>query len=312
MIDESQRTLSRASSTAPNENEFKQEIKEEPALTAYASASRSTSASSVTLPTPVTTKQRIASLWYRSFSVQYLMEDVHPDRVTFVLWCFCFMSGFINSVPFAAVLLWCGFQTGNTVQLAVAVGRFMTSSDVNFTFIKADQQALVSLLSYLVGGYMARYGDRMGSNTRAWLTLGTLLQALLTMAAALTIWKSGEPSTAMSRGGDSWENALSFVSLAFVSASMGLQGVMARRISSHFGATVVLTTLWSELISDPGLWKFGYVKSRDHRVLAVLAFFLGGMLGRGLLNHTGSASLFGVATGLRVLIALLWLFVPAK
>ncbi|KAL5531099.1 hypothetical protein ACEPAG_3975 [Sanghuangporus baumii] len=299
MIDETQRTLSRAWSTAPNENEFKQEIKEEPALATCASASRSAAASSITLPTPVTTKQRIASLWYRSFSAEYLMEDVHPGQVTFVLWCFCFMSGFINSVPFAAALLWCGFQTGNTVQLAVAVGRLMTSSDANFTFVKADQQALASLLSYLTGGYMARCGDRIRANTRAWLTLGTLLQALLTMAAALTIWKSGEPSTAMSRGGDSWENALSF-------------GVMARRIPSHFGATVVLTTLWSELIGDPDLWKIRYVKSRDHRILAVLAFFLGGMLGRGLLNHIGSASLLGIATGLRVLIAVFWLFAPAR
>lgn len=158
------------------------------------------------------------------------------NKVQLIL-CVALKDNARNSVPFTAVLLWCGFQTGNTVQLAVAVGRFLTSTNTNFTFVKADQQAIVSLLSYLAGGYVARFGDRMGSNTRAWLMLGTFLQALLTMAAALTIWQSGEPSAASSRGDDSWNNALSFVSLGFASASMGLQGVMARRITSHFGAT---------------------------------------------------------------------------
>lgn len=105
------------------------------------------------------------------------------------------------------------------------------------SFEMADKQALVSLLSYLVGGLLGRYGDRMGPTTRAWLSLGTFGQALLTMAAAITIWKSGEPSIAQTRGDDAWTNTLSFVSLAFASASLGLQAVMSKRVSSHFGAT---------------------------------------------------------------------------
>ncbi|EJD00165.1 uncharacterized protein FOMMEDRAFT_92401 [Fomitiporia mediterranea MF3/22] len=240
------------------------------------------------------------------------MQDIHPGHATFLLFCFCFMSGFINSVPFTAVLLWCGFQTGNTVQLAIAIGRFLDPQRKHFTFEVADRQALISLLSYLGGGFAGRYGDRIGSNKRAWLLMGTLWQALLTMAAALTIWKSGEPSISDSRGEDAWKNALSFVSLAFASASQGLQGVMAKRVNSHFGATVVLTTLWSELIGDPDLFRRKYTKSRDHRLLSVLGFILGGIFGRGLLNRVGSAAVFGVATALRVVIAFAWLFVPAR
>ena len=75
--------------------------------------------------------------------------------------------------------------------------------------------------------------------------------------------------------------------------------------------SVVLTTLWAELMGDPDLFRRKHVKSRDHRLLAVLAFFLGGMLGRGVLNHIGSAAVYGIATGLRVLIALSWLFIPS-
>ena len=101
----------------------------------------------------------------------------------------------------------------------------------------ADQQALISLLCYLGGGLLGRYGNRVGPTKRAWLVAGTFLQALFTMAAALTVWKGGEPSIASSRGEDAWANALSFASLGLISASMGLQGVMARRITSHFGST---------------------------------------------------------------------------
>src|SRR6202011_6145696 len=119
----------------------------------------------------------------------------------------------------------------------------------------------------------------MGCKSRAWLMLGTFIQALFTMAAALTIWKSGSGSVADNRGDALWTNPLSFACVAFLSLSLGLQGIMGKRVNTQFTTTstcppyrfplyepfslkffliVVLTTTWCELMSDPNLFQRSY------------------------------------------------------
>jgi hypothetical protein len=77
----------------------------------------------------------------------------------------------------------------------------------------------------------------MGCKTRAWLALGTLIQTFFTMAAAIAIWKSGQAAVADSRADPAWTNALSFVCVGFMSASMGLQGIMGKRTNTQFTTT---------------------------------------------------------------------------
>lgn len=55
------------------------------------------------------------------------------------------------------------------------------------------------------------------------------------------------------------------------------------------------------------------VITRDHKILAVIALFLGGFVSRAILQTSvGSAGTLGIGCGMRVLIAIGWLFVPAK
>lgn len=77
----------------------------------------------------------------------------------------------------------------------------------------------------------------MGAKSRSWLCLGTFIQALFTMAAALLVWKSGQGSVASSRGDPAWTDAETFVALGFMSASMGLQGIMGKRVNTQFATT---------------------------------------------------------------------------
>jgi hypothetical protein len=77
----------------------------------------------------------------------------------------------------------------------------------------------------------------MGCKTRAWLTLGTFIQTLFTMAAAIAIWKSGQASVSDARSNPAWSNTLSFVCVGFISASMGLQGIMGKRTNTQFTTT---------------------------------------------------------------------------
>lgn len=133
------------------------------------------------------------------------------------------------------------------------------------------------------------------------------------MAAAIAIWKSGQGSIAPSRSNPAWDNAVSFVCLGFMSASMGLQGIMGKRINSQFATTVVLTSVYCELMADPKLFNLRKgTTPRNHKILAISALVFGAFVSRAILSQIGSAGALGVATGIRVLLAFGWLFVPSK
>lgn len=249
------------------------------------------------------------SLW------NYLMTDVDPAQSTAPLAAFCFMTGYIDAISFSAIFVWCGFQTGNFIQLALALARLFEGPPGfrDLSFHKADQQALCSLIAFNLGAFVGRIGDRVGSSKRIWHVAGTLLQALFTMAAAVALWKSGQPSIANNRGDPAWTNVLTFVALTFMSASLGLQGIQGKRLNTQFGTTIVLTTIWVELMSDPRLFNFrNKVKSRDHKSIAALSLFIGGFCGRALLGQIGSAATLGIGVGFRILIAISWIFVRGK
>ncbi|KAF9255571.1 hypothetical protein L218DRAFT_1081783 [Marasmius fiardii PR-910] len=247
--------------------------------------------------------------------VQYLKEDVDPKECTAPLAAYCFMTGFLDSISFSAIFVWCGFQTGNFIQLAVAIARLFEGSPGNRdqTFHKADQQALTSLVAFNVGAFVGRIGDHMGTHKRIWLMLGTFIQTLFTMAAAVTIWKSGSGGIADERADPAWTNGLSFAAIVFMSASLGLQGIQAKRLNTQFTTTIVLTTVWVELMTDPSLFNLRQkVITRDHKLIAAGSLFIGGFASRAILAKIGPGGALGVAVGFRILITFAWLFVPAK
>ncbi len=75
----------------------------------------------------------------------------------------------------------------------------------------------------------------------------------------------------------------------------------------------MLTTVWVELVNDPKLFQFMHkVKTRDHKLIAASALFLGAFVGRALLGAIGAPGALGIACGVRVIIMLSWIFVPKK
>ncbi|KAJ7056219.1 hypothetical protein C8F01DRAFT_1157135 [Mycena amicta] len=257
-----------------------------------------------------TTHERL-SLW------QHLKTDVDPAECTGPLAAFCFMTGFIDAISFSAIFVWCGFQTGNFAQLALALARLWESSPSgqghDTSFHIADRQALTSLLTFNLGAFLGRYGDRVGPHKRIWLVGATFVQVLFTAAAAILIWRSNQGSIAAVRGDPSWSNALTYVGVAFMSASLGLQGILGKRLNTQFTTTIVLTTVWVELVTDPRLFNLRQkVITRDHKLIAAIALFAGAFVARAILASAGAAAALGVGAGVRLLIALSWIVVPGK
>ncbi|GAA5900016.1 YoaK family protein [Sporobolomyces salmoneus] len=231
----------------------------------------------------------------------FLTSNIDQGQTLLQLTVYCFLTGFTSAPTFLACYLWCGFQTGGLVQLSLAVARLFASSPRDTTFHKPDQQALTSLLSFLVGTSLGRIGDKVGPRRRWWIMSATFFMSLLTMAAALCAHFSAGPSIAEFRTEAGWQDALGMAALGFASASLGLQ----------FGTAVVLTTVYVELVNDPKLFLPKLVKSRDHRLMAILAVFTGGMCSAAIVFATSSAVAFGVCSGLRIISMLTWLLVPS-
>ena len=192
------------------------------------------------------------------------------------------MTGWTDAISFAAAFIFSGFQTGansstetcmqsfssltdrfrtafatgNTVQLAAAIARLFSGPDRDSgRFHPADRLALCSLISFVLGASLGQIGDRIGPKTRLWTMGATALQAGMMAGAFIAIIVSNQASFATDRGDVSWSDAPGLVGLGLMSAGMGLQGIVAKRLHSHYGTTVVLTTIWCELVADPGLFR---------------------------------------------------------
>ncbi|OAX42475.1 hypothetical protein K503DRAFT_683225 [Rhizopogon vinicolor AM-OR11-026] len=244
---------------------------------------------------------------------KYFLAEVDEKRSTLPLAGYRFMTGVINALIFSAIFIWCGSQTGNTIQLALAVARLLKGAH-NYSLHLVEKQALCSLVTFAFGVFIGgRVGDRIGCKTRAWLFMGTFIQALFTMTSAILMWEGRERSLADASDNAAWSDTLSFLFTGFLSASMGLQGVMAKRVDTHFSTTVTLTVTWCELISNPKLLHVRrLVTSRDHQILTVACFVAGGFAGRVSLDKIGSANTLGIGAGIRLVIGVWWLFVPEK
>ncbi|KAF7323664.1 hypothetical protein MKEN_00587200 [Mycena kentingensis (nom. inval.)] len=226
----------------------------------------------------------------------FLLCEVEPEHTTAPLLAFCFMTGFIDAISFSAAFVWCGFQTGNFAQLALAVARILgTTNPADRVLLPADILALTSLLAFNSGAFTGgRIGDRIGAQN----------------ARGLSAAPSSKRRSHSARG----FALLSSVAMGLMAASLGVQGVIGKRLGTNLSTTVVLTALWIELVADPHLFKSPTrrIASRDHRALALFVLFGGAIIARLMLGQVGAAATLGFATGLRMLIAASWLFVKGK
>ncbi|KAH8828537.1 hypothetical protein DL96DRAFT_1709818 [Flagelloscypha sp. PMI_526] len=245
----------------------------------------------------------------------FFVEDVDPTKAFIPLSSYFLMSGFLSSTSFAATYsIWSGFMTGNYTQLINAIPRLF-QTDAPHTFRLVDRQALVCLLAFFLGalfGHPKALLNQRSPTSRFWLIFSTAIQALCTAAASVLIWTSRSGTIATDSLHEVWQNRWTFVALGFISFSLGLQGVVARGLNTPFGATVVLTSTFVELLSDPHLLDFTrFVYTRECKLAGCASLAIGAFVARTLMPVVGDGETLAIAAGLRVLVALSWLFVPS-
>lgn len=65
------------------------------------------------------------------------------------------------------------------------------------------------------------------------------------MGGAIALWQSHQGSVASGRDVPSWNKAGTYACLGLISASMGLQGIMGKRVNTQFATTSASPSLLS-------------------------------------------------------------------
>uniref|UniRef100_A0A0W0G5I8 DUF1275 domain protein n=1 Tax=Moniliophthora roreri TaxID=221103 RepID=A0A0W0G5I8_MONRR len=225
-----------------------------------------------------------------------LNEDINSEAVIPILSVLSFTTGFLDAISYATLSVWAGFQTGNSLQLSLALSRLTATpnsipshtSRLQHAFRPVDQIAIASLVFFNIGAHLGGY---FGSK-RVSLILGSGIQTLLTVIAAVIVMEA--------------HTTTQYASLCLIAFTLGMQGIQAKKLgSSVFGTSLVLTSAWVELMNANR-------RSVINKSLPIISLIFGGFVGGAVLRFAGAAAALGIVAMLRGLVTATWFFVQAK
>ncbi|KAF2443567.1 hypothetical protein P171DRAFT_40365 [Karstenula rhodostoma CBS 690.94] len=214
---------------------------------------------------------------------------------------FCYViTGLLDS---SAVFIWGSFvsmQTGNTVYLGL--GLVAPSEGIRWV------KALTSIASFCAGSFFfARFHRFLSPRKRGVLVASYTLQCLLIVFAALVVTYGHDELD--DKDHLHWQVLVPLAAVAFQSSG---QAVTSRVLQYGGLTSVVLTSNYCDLFSDPKLIAVNNVE-RNRRVAAPVLLFIGAMLG-GLWAHSsiGLAGALWTAAALKAAAVLAWVFWSAE
>lgn len=208
--------------------------------------------------------------------------------------------------------------TGNTIFLALGAASLPPNQPLLWL------RALVSISSFWAGclffsrAFKTHHPRPLQKLT---LALSFALQALLVVAAAILAQTSAVPAFAQARLPPTIDDAaehlrferendaVTLAPLALLAFGFGGQIVASRVLGFTEVPTNVLTSLYCDLLSDPGLVKaVGKNEKRDRRVVAIVMMLGGGVVG-GWMQRTGAgmSGALWLAAGIKLVLAGAWL-----
>ncbi|KAF9261838.1 hypothetical protein L218DRAFT_904932 [Marasmius fiardii PR-910] len=239
-----------------------------------------------------------------------LQDQVDAKDCIPILTLMIFITGFLDAISFTTLHVWAAFQTGNSLQLSLALSRLTAlpneipahSNRISYAFTTADWVAIASLAFFNLGAFGGShlFNTKSDRQTRGWMMLSSFIQTLLTIVASLLDLHP--------RGEDGSIKMRRYISLVLVAVSLGMQGIQAKKLgTSQFGTSLVLTTAWVDMMNGP----FWVPHFRDSKALPIISLILGGFSGGFILRYTGVSIALGLVALLRASMVIGWLLVPA-
>lgn len=165
-------------------------------------------------------------------------------------------------------------------------------------------RALISIACFCLGSFFFSTLHRNFSPCKRWVLVGSFfLQAVFILIAALMSTLGPEIDR------DSPLNSWVGVSLALLAFQSAGQAVASRALQYSGLTSVVLTSNYCDLFSDPNLFKPGLKDNPDrNRRTAAPLLLLGGALVGGAFAHTsvGLTGALWTAVGLKAVVVIAW------
>ncbi|KAF2119118.1 hypothetical protein BDV96DRAFT_569061 [Lophiotrema nucula] len=184
-------------------------------------------------------------------------------------------------------------MSGNTVYLGLG----LVAPREGVRWIKAA----TSIGFFCLGSWFFAHFHRFLSPRRRWVLVASFgLQLLLIVFAAVIVTWFYDPSNQLS-----WTIIVPIASVAFQSSG---QAVTSRALQYPGLTSVVLTSIYCDLFSDPKLFSFSNVE-RNRRTAAPVSLLIGAMAG-GVWAHSsiGLAGALWTAVFLKALVVVAWMF----
>ncbi|KAK5654072.1 hypothetical protein OQA88_7752 [Cercophora sp. LCS_1] len=252
--------------------------------------------------------------------VSKLLDEISLTYADLPLLACCAISGLCDSVAFNATGTFASMQTGNTIFLALGASSLPPSMPGLWL------RALVSITAFQLGCFIFSHLRHLNPLRRSTLTLSFLLQSLFIIASAILAQTTAVPAFAKSHLSPTLTHeqevlreheesqGITLLPLALLAFQFGGQIVASRVLGYNEVPTNVLTSLYCDLLSDPGLFVgLGKNPKRNRRVAAIVLLVLGGIIGGWLQRGSGgmSAALW-MAGGIKLVIAVGWIVWPGK
>ncbi|EOA86047.1 hypothetical protein ACJQWK_01646 [Exserohilum turcicum] len=223
---------------------------------------------------------------------RYLQSNVNRNWADVVLILCYAITGLLDS---SAVFIWGSFvsmQTGNTVYLGLG----LVAPSEGVRWIKAG----TSIAAFCLGSFCFARFHRYFSPAKRWVLIASYTFQMMLIVVAATIATFGENAN----DGLHWQVLVPLASVAFQSSG---QAVTSRALKYNGLTSVVLTSNYCDLFSDPDLFNMSNVE-RNRRLGAPLALLIGACAG-GLFAHSsvGLAGSLWTAAALKLMAVFAWM-----
>jgi uncharacterized membrane protein YoaK (UPF0700 family) len=212
-----------------------------------------------------------------------LIEDARHGPLASMLLGLTVVTGLVDAVSILSLgRVFVANMTGNVVFVAFAL-----AGAPGFSL----SASLFALAGFLVGAVIGgRLASALGSHRGRLLCAGTAFEAMCVVVGLVIVAASGMPLHSAAQDG----------AAGVVAMAMGCQNAVVRALAVPDLTTTVLTLTLTGLVADRGS-PWGPVRLR--RSLAVVAMFLGGLIGAVLVLHVSPASALAVAAAILLAVA---------
>lgn len=217
------------------------------------------------------------------------------------------MTGLCDGVIYASFGCFISMQTGNTVFLGLGTSGIPNYKPYGWL------KSLTSICGFLVGSFVFAIVSRaVGNRRRGTLTVSFAIQSLFVLVSA-AIFQAGAIPHSLTEQPTGGTLFLELIPLALLSFQCGGQMTASRGMGFNEIPTVVLTSVYFDIASDPALVS-GVTTNlkRNRRIGSVVAIVVGAIIG-GWLCHSKAEmeSALWISGFIKACMAVAWAFWPA-